>query len=171
MNSSYIQANIHIPLFFFSQTVTFKLSDFPMVLSLCYFTFCAHLNFGKHFSLICSAISNCRIKMQSMRLLAKLFISFVSLSALVLPVLSSPPSSQPSEATAFYLIWMKYSLFVRSPVLENIVYFAFCFITVKESMHMSSLFPSLSFLLDLCAPLNGHYGSAMPFQCREIIQI
>lgn len=35
---------------------------------------------------------------------------------------------------------MKYSPFVRPPVLENLVYFVFCFITAKESIHMTSLF-------------------------------
>lgn len=70
----------------------------------------------------------------------KLLISFASLGALVLPVLSSPPVSQSGEAAAFYLILMKYSHFVRSPVLETLVYFAFCFITAKESIHMSCLF-------------------------------
>lgn len=75
-----------------------------------------------------------------------MLIYFASLGALVLPVLSSPPINQSSEAAAFYLILMKYSPFVRSPVLENIVYFTFCFITVKESIHMSSLsFPPLLF--------------------------
>lgn len=47
--------------FFFPRRVTFKLSDFPMVLSVCYFTFCAHLNFGKHFSIDLQ----CNIKLQN----------------------------------------------------------------------------------------------------------
>lgn len=59
--------------FFFPQRVTFnKLSDFPMVLSVCYLTFCAHLNFGKHVSIDLQ----CNIKMQSMRLLAKIAYFF-----------------------------------------------------------------------------------------------
>lgn len=81
----------------------------------------------------------------------KLFLSFASLGALVLLVLSSPPISQSGEAAAFYLILMKYSPFVRSPVLENLVYFAFCFITVKERIQMSSLLsPPQPFLLESC---------------------
>lgn len=69
-----------------------------------------------------------------------MLISFASLGALVLPVLSSPPISQSGEAAAFYLILMKYSPFVRPPVLENLVCFVFCFIMAKESIHMTSLF-------------------------------
>lgn len=53
---------ISIFLFFFlPQRGTFKLSDFPMVLSDFYFTFCAHLNFGKHFSIDLQ----CNIKLQN----------------------------------------------------------------------------------------------------------
>lgn len=142
MNSSYIQANIHIPLFFFplkSYLQVVRLSHGPVCLLLhflCPFKFWQTL---LHWSTVQYQIAES--KCSQWDCWQKLFLSFASLGALVLLVLSSPPISQSGEAAAFYLIWMKYSPFVRSPVLENLVYFAFCFITVKERIQMSSLLP------------------------------
>lgn len=82
-----------------------------------------------------------------------MLISSAYLGALVLPVLSSPSISQSGEAAAFYLILMKYSSYVRSPVLENLVYFVFCFVNAKESTHVFLLFFFFppSFPLESCA--------------------
>lgn len=124
--------------FFFSENYlqVVRLSQGPV----CYFTFCAHLNFGKHFSIDLQ----CNIKLQNqnavneiagrsclflLHLWVHLFFLFFHL-----PLLASLVKQQ-----LFNLILMKYSPFVRSPVLDNLVYFALFYNCYGKSSFFSPL--------------------------------
>lgn len=137
--------NIFFPFFFFSslQRVTFnKFSCYqtsPWSYLFVIPLFRAHLNFGKCLSIQCN-IKSTGSKCRHWSCWQKLRISFAPVGARVIPLSSCPPTSQSGEIAAFYRSLAKYSPFVWPPVLENLLYLAFCFTPTKEYMHMFSYY-------------------------------